>query len=43
MYIENRRNGSKFKGSSPLQNSNGLISWKPAIAYISYTQRYAAI
>ena len=38
-YIQNRRNSSKFNGSSPLQNCNGLISWKPAIAYFAYTKR----
>lgn len=41
MYIQNRRNSCKFKGCSPLQNCNGLISLKPAIAYIAYTKRYA--
>ena len=30
MYIQNRRNSSKFKCCSPLQNRNGLISLKPA-------------
>src|SRR5690554_8224643 len=40
MYIQNRRNSSKFYGCSPLQNCNGLISLKPAIAYFAYTQRY---
>ena len=39
MYIQNRRNSSKFKGCSPLQNCNGLISLKPEIAYFAYTQR----
>jgi hypothetical protein len=39
MYIQNRRNSSKFKGCSPLQNCNGLISLKPTIAYFAYTQR----
>lgn len=42
MYIQNRRDSSKFKGCSPLQNRNGLISLKPAIAYFAYTQRCAA-
>ncbi len=28
-----------FKGCSPLQNRNGLISLKPAIAYFAYTYR----
>ena len=41
MYIQNRRNSSKFKGCSPLQYFNGLISLKPAIAYFAYTQRCA--
>ena len=41
MYIQNRRNSSKFKGCSPLQYCNGLISLKPAIAYFAYTKRYA--
>jgi len=40
MYIQNRRNSSKFKGCSPLQNRNGLISLKPAIAYFAYTKRW---
>ena len=40
MYIQNRRNSSKFKGCSPLKNRNGLISLKPAIAYFAYTKRY---
>lgn len=40
MYIQNRRNSSKFKGCSPLQNRNGLIGLKPAIAYFAYTNRY---
>ena len=39
MYIQNRRSSSNFKGCSPLQNRNGLISLKPAIAYFAYTQR----
>jgi hypothetical protein len=37
MYIQNRRDGSKFKGCSPLQLLNGLTSIKPAIAYFAYT------
>ena len=40
MYIQNRRNGSKFNGCSPLQNCNGLIRLKHAIAYYAFTQRY---
>lgn len=40
MYIQNRRNSSKFEVCSPLQNSNGLIGLKPAIAYFAYTKRY---
>ena len=39
MYMQNRRNSSKFNGCSPLQNRNGLISLKPAIAYFAYTHR----
>jgi hypothetical protein len=39
MYIQNRRDISILKGCSPLQNCNGLISSKPAIAYFAYTQR----
>ena len=38
MYIQNRRNSSKFKGYSPIQLLNGLIGFKPAIAYFAYTQ-----
>jgi hypothetical protein len=40
MYIQNRRNISKFNSCSPLQNRNGLISLKPSIAYFAYTFRY---
>ncbi len=40
MYIQNRRNSSKFKGYSPLQLLYSLIGLKPAIAYFAYTQRY---
>jgi hypothetical protein len=40
MYIQNRRNSSKFKGCSPHQNCNGLISLKSAIAYFAYCQRW---
>ena len=39
MYIQNRQNSSKFNGCSPLQNRNGLIGLKPAIAYFAYTKR----
>ena len=42
MYIQNRRNSSKFKGCSPLQLCNGLISLKPAIAYFAYICPLAA-
>ena len=38
MYIQNRRDISKFGGCSPLQICNGLISLKPAIAYFAYTE-----
>ena len=34
MYIQNRRDSSKFKGCSPLQFCNGLIVLKSAIAYL---------
>jgi hypothetical protein len=37
MYIQNRRNSSEINSFSPLQNRNGLISLKPAIAYFAYT------
>jgi hypothetical protein len=37
MYIQNRRDSSKFKGCSPLQNRKGLISLKHEIAYFAYT------
>lgn len=40
MYIQNRRNSGKFKGCSPLQSCNGLISLKPTIAYFAYTYRW---
>ena len=40
MYIQNRRNSSKFNGCSSLQLHLGLISLKPAIAYFAYTKRY---
>lgn len=39
MYIQNRRDSSKFKGCSPHQNYIGLIGLKPATAYFEYTQR----
>ena len=39
MYIQNRRDSSKFKSYNPLQNIDGLISLEPAIAYFAYTQR----
>lgn len=42
MYIQNRRNHSKFNGCSPLQLCNGLTGLKPATAYFAYTQRYAS-
>ncbi len=34
MYIQNRRDSSKFNGCSPLQHRNGLIGLKLAFAYI---------
>ncbi len=43
MYIKNRRNSSKSNGCIPLQNCNGLISLKPAIAYFAYTNRSPTI
>ena len=36
MYIQNRRDGCKFKGCSPLQLLNGLTGLKSAIAYFAY-------
>ncbi len=39
MYIANRRDSSKFSGCSSLQLYIGLISLKPGIAYLPYTQR----
>ena len=43
MYIQNRRNSSKFKGCSPLQLFSSLIGLKPAIAYFAYTDRYVPL
>ena len=43
MYIQNRRDSSNSNGCSPLQNCNGLISLKPAIAYFAYTYRYTPL
>ncbi len=43
MYMQNRLNGSKFKGCNPLQNFSSLISLKPAIAYFAYTYRYRQV
>ncbi len=43
MYIANRRDSSKFNGCSPLQTHLSLIGLKPAIAYLPYTYRYAAL
>lgn len=40
MYIQNRRDSSKFKGCSPLHLHLGLIGLKPAIAYFAYTKRW---
>lgn len=42
MYIQNRRDSSKFKGYSPLQLHRGLIGLKSAIAYFAYTGRCAS-
>ena len=41
MYKNNSRNGSKYKGYSPLQLSCNLIGLKPAIGYYSYVCREA--
>jgi len=41
MYKNNRRDSSKSKGCSPLQNRIGLIGLKPATAYFAYTKRWA--
>ena len=43
MYIQNRRDSSKFNSCSPLKLLNGLIGLKPAIAYFAYTQRYGVL
>ena len=43
MYMQNRRDSSKFNGCSPLQNRNGLISLKPAIAHFAYTKRWGQL
>ena len=43
MYIQNRRDSTKFSGCSPLQLCNGLISLKPAIAYFEYTKRWQQV
>lgn len=40
MYIQNRRNSSKFNGCSPLKRLIGLTGLNPAIAYFTYIQRY---
>jgi len=42
MYIQNRRDSSKYKGSNPLQHHNGLKSLNPAIAHFAYTKLYRA-
>ncbi len=41
MYKNNSRDGSKFKGCSPLQLYCNLTREKLAIGYYSYTNRYA--
>lgn len=38
MFIENRRDSSKFKGCRPLQLHLVWIGLKPAIAYFVYTK-----
>ncbi len=43
MYKNNSQFSSKFKGCIPIQNCNGLISLKPAIAYFAYTKRWQAL
>lgn len=43
MYIQNRRDSTKFKGCSPLQNCNVLKSLKTVIAYFAYTSRLRAL
>ena len=42
MYIQNRRDSSKFNRCSSLQLINGLIVLKPEIAYFAYTKRCSA-
>jgi len=42
MYIQNRRNCSKIKVCSTLQNLSDSISLKPAIAYFANTNLYAS-
>ena len=39
-YIQNRRDSSNLKGSSPLLLFIGLMSLKFAIAYFAYTNRW---
>ena len=39
MYIQHRRNGSKFMDCNSFQNCIGLISLKPPIGYYFYTER----
>lgn len=46
MYIQNRRNSSKFEGCSALQLLNGLIGWSseiPPSAYCHPLYLYANI
>jgi hypothetical protein len=40
MYIQNRRDGSKFKGCSPQQLSCKLTGKCNAVGYYSYSNRY---
>ena len=40
MYIQNRRDSSKFKACSPLQLSCSLTGKCHAVGYYSYTNRY---
>jgi hypothetical protein len=40
MYIQNRRDISKFNGFSPLQLSCNLTGKCHAVGYYSYTNRY---
>jgi len=43
MHIQNRRDSSKFKAFSPLQNRNGLISLSFEIPASAYFQRITPV